>query len=42
MTALAGREVERTLSGRGGFSTGLSCEKTLEAGGQNLGGFRRD
>lgn len=37
MTALGGREVERTFSGKGGPSTGLSRQNTREPRGQDLG-----
>jgi hypothetical protein len=38
-TNLVGREVKRTFSEFGSFSTGLPDRQTPEAGGQDLGDF---
>jgi hypothetical protein len=37
MTALVGREVERTFSGVARYLTGLASTETHEASGQNVG-----
>jgi hypothetical protein len=41
MTALVGRDVERTLSARSRFLTGHLLEMTDQAGGQDFGEFKQ-